>query len=262
LTAGGRRRGPSRLYAFGMGPIALLAVSVALGFAAEPSPSPSPSPDPTAILDRAIKAAGGEERLRRATVLRWRGHAFVHAGDRRIEIEGRWILEPPDRAVAETWEVGKGKNTTRRLIVLGSEGWMERAGERTPMPPAMLASERGQFYLYSVMRLLPLRDAGVRLTATGPRSLRVEREGRPAVEMTFDGTGFLDRMRTQVADPVSGRPAVEVITFEGVVEGGGVRWPRRMSITRDGEPYFDLELTELSIGTSEELAREARPRQR
>ena len=53
-----------------------------------------------------------------------------------------------------------------------------------------------------------------------------------------------------------------MITFEGVVESGGVRWPLRLHITQDGEPYFDLELTEFGIGTPAELEREARPKER
>ncbi len=221
------------------------------------APSVVPSADPTALLDRAIKAAGGEAALRRATVLKWRGRAFVYPGDRRIEIEGQWIVEPPDRAVVVTWEKDKRKESTRRLILLGSEGWMERAGERTPMPPEMLASERDQFDLYSVMRLLPLREPGVRLSAMGPRSLRVERDGRPDVELTFDGSGSLDRLRVELHDPVSDRKVVEKITFTGLLEAGGVRWPRRMSITRDSAAFFDLELTEFAIGSSAELSREA-----
>jgi hypothetical protein len=235
--------------------LAPLAACVALLNAA-PSGT-MPAADPAALLDRAIKAAGGEEALRRATVLKWRGRAFVYAGDRRIELEGSWIVEPPDRAVVATWETDKGKESTRRLILLGSEGWMDRAGERTPMPSEMLASERDQFYLYSVMRLLPLREPGVRLTAPGPRSLRVESAGRPDVELTFDGSGSLDRMRAEIHDPVSNRKVVEKITFEGLLQAGGVRWPRRISITRDGAPFFDLELTEFSIGSSAELSREA-----
>ena len=238
--------------------ILAVAVLAALGGGASPSsPSPMASPDPSAILDRAIKAAGGEERLRHAAVLKWRGRAVIHAGEQPVRLEGRWIVEPPDRAVVATWETAKGESSTRRLILLGSEGWMERGGTRTPMPAAILANERDQFYLYSLMRLLPLRDAGSRPTATGPRSLRVEREGRPTVEMIFDLSGRLDRMKARIANPGSGDPIAEEITLEGAVTGGGIAWPLRFFVTQDGAPFFDLELTEFGVGTSEELTREA-----
>lgn len=238
-----------------MAPWTWLACAAAL--AASPSPGPSPSPDPAVILERAIKAMGGEPALRRATVLKWRGRAMVHAGESVFRLEGRWIVEPPDRAVVSTWEVDKGESSTRRLVLLGSAGWTERDGTRTPMPAQVLANERVQFYLYSVMRLLPLREPGVRLTATGPRSLRVERDGRPPVEVTFDGDGWIDRLRTQVPDPESGREVEEVITFEGAITAGGVHWPLRLAISREGAPFFDLELTDFGIGTAAELEKEA-----
>jgi len=86
----------------------------------------------------------------------------VHTSDRRIELEGRWIVEPPDRAVIVTWEKGK-EAAARRAIVRGTEGFTEHGAVRTPMPLGEVARERDRLYLYSLMRLLPLRDPGVRL---------------------------------------------------------------------------------------------------
>jgi hypothetical protein len=241
-------------------PVALLAGLLQQGMVAAPSPSPSPSPPPPdakTIVERAIKARGGEDALKRAMVLEWRGRGRAYAGDRTVVIDGRWIVEPPDRAVVATWEADKGPSSTRRLILLGPEGWTERDGARTPMPVDMLADERDRFYLYSLLRVLPLRDPGTRLTATGPRTLRVEREGRPTVDMFFDGTGWLDRLRVERRDPGAGTAVVEEVTFAGEIAAGGVRWPRRINVSRDGTPFFDLDITTLRIATAADLTREA-----
>ena len=64
-------------------------------------------------------------------------------------------------------------------------------------------------------------------------------------------------MRAEFQDPVSNRNVVEKITFTGLLEAGGVRWPRKMSMTQDGAAFFDVELTEFAIGSSAELSREA-----
>ena len=157
------------------GRVAVTLVAVLLPGAAAPA-GQSPG-DASQILGKAIAAAGGEQALAAATVLKWSGKAVIHAGGRRIEIEGRWIVEPPDRAVVATWEVDKGESSTRRLIVNGAEGLMERGGQRMPMPADVLAHERDQFYLYSVMRLLPLREPGVQLSVLDPRGLLVKPPG-------------------------------------------------------------------------------------
>jgi hypothetical protein len=224
---------------------------------AAPAPSPSPSPTAETLVDRAIKAAGGEAALRRAAVLAWRGRATVHAGDQPLRLEGRWLVEPPDRAVVTTWAADKGPSSARRLILQGAEGFLERNGARTPMPAAMLANERDQFYLYALMRLLPLKDPAVTLSLTGPRSIRVEREGRPTAEMTFDFAGGLDSLRADVRDPQSTGTIAETLTFEGLVQSRGVAWPLRISMAQNGAPFFDLELTEFRVTSAAELEREA-----
>ena len=242
----------------------VVAAAAPVQFVTAPSPapsvSPSPPPDAKTLADLAIKARGGEEALRNATVLAWRARGVLHGEERPIPIEGRWIVEPPDRAVVATWETGKGPSTTRRLVLLGSQGFLERDGARTPMAPEVLAGERDRFYLYSLMLALPLRDPGTRLTATGPRTLRVERDGRPAVDLFFDRTGWLDRLRAEWRDPAAGTATVEEWTFAGEVGAKGVRWPRRVNVSRDGAPVVDLEILELGIGTAAQLEREASPK--
>jgi hypothetical protein len=223
---------------------------------AAPAPSPSPSPTAEALVERAIKAAGGEAALRRAAVLEWRGRATVHTGEQPLRLEGRWMVEPPERAVVTTWEADQGPSSARRLVLLGTEGFLERDGARTPMPEPMLASERDQFYLYSLIRLVPLKDPGVTLTLTGPRSVRVERAGRPTVEMTFDGAGGLDRLKADVHDPHSAGTLAETVTFEGLVEARGVRWPYRMAVALGGAPFLDLELTALAVRAPRDLETE------
>ena len=221
-------------YAGGMTFVTTSAI-LAAALLAQPSPSPSPSPSapPTAkdIVDRAIQARGGEGVLGRATVLAWRGRAIVPAaGGGTTTIVGRWIVEPPDRAVVVAPEAGKDR--------------------------AALTTAPDRLYLFSLLRTLPLRDPGTTLTVTGPRSLRVERQGRPAVEMFFDGTGWLDRVRTEVRDTATGASIVEEATFAGEVVARGLRWPRRINISRDGEPVFDLEIEELRLATPADLTRE------
>lgn len=215
-----------------------------------PAPRTVADADADAILAKALEAAGGIEALNRARILNWRGKATVHAGARQIRLEGRWTVEPPDRATVATWESEKGVTSTRRLILNGSEGTMDRDGKSIPMPPDLLANERDQFYLYSVLKLAPLMDAGVQLAPVvdgESRGLGVKRPGRPDVQIFFDKTGRPTHLRTSVLDPATRRQVVEELQFEGVVESDGVRWPRRIRILQGGALFFELEITEFRV---------------
>jgi hypothetical protein len=210
------------------------------------------SDTPQAIVTRAIEQAGGRTALARARALVWTGNASVHSGDRTISLGGRWAVQPPDTAVVATYETSRGPLSTRRLIVSGTRGWFERDGQLTPMPPTVLANEREQFYLYSVMRLVPLREPGVQLMRIPPDSLgqngvRATQAGRPQVDLYFDGTGRLARIRAQVTNPMHGHTVTEDVWLAGVVEADGVRWPRSIRLTLDGKPYFELQIRTLRV---------------
>jgi hypothetical protein len=206
--------------------------------------------DADAILTKAIEAAGGLDALKRARVLNWRGRATVHAGQREIHLEGRWTVEPPDRASVASLEMDNGEASTRRLTINGTQGTIERDGKTMAMPAEMLANERDQFYLYSVLKLAPLLDASVRLApiAEGDaRGLSVKQQGRPDVQILFDQSGRPTRLRASVLDPGTRQLVPEELQFEGIVEADGVRWPRRIRILQSGILFFDLEITEFNV---------------
>jgi hypothetical protein len=137
----------------------------------------------------------------------------------------------------------------RRMVLAGSRGWMQRDSTVNPMPNDVLTEERHQFYLYSLLRLLPLEAPGVKLTrvvddSAGNTGLIVESPGRLQVTMYFNRDFRVVRMRTTFAAD-SGRVERQDIRFEGTIESNGVRWFRKMSIDRNRKPYFELELRTL-----------------
>jgi uncharacterized membrane protein len=214
------------------------------------SPSAEKTANANAILAKAIEASGGAEALKRARVLNWRGRETIYGVGRQTHIDGRWTVEPPDRASVTTWEVDKGESSARRMIIDGASGSMERSGKSMPMPPEMLANERDQFYLYSVLKLTPLLDPDVKLMAItehGAPGLNVVRPGRPNVSILFDASGRPTRLRTSVLDPATKQPVAEELQFQGTVESEGIRWPRQIRILQAGKLFFELEISEFTV---------------
>jgi len=227
----------------------LILIASLLGRSGQPARTAA-AVDAEIILARAIQAAGGLEALQNARVLSWRGRATVRAGERTTQIEGRWRVEPYDRGTVVTGEVGQGASSARTMTLNGSIGTLEREGRTTAMPPEMVAAERDQFYLYSVLRLEPLRDPGVLLTPlveNGAPGLKVERFGRPDVEIFFDRAWRPTHLRSKVADPAGEAAILEELRFEGTVASKGVRWPNRIRIYQSGALFFDLEILEFVV---------------
>jgi hypothetical protein len=240
-----RRKGKPRLAR-----VCVAALAVACGPSGDGAREEPDSP--ARLLAVAIDQAGGAPALEAARALRWQGEATVHAGDRDVAIRGEWAIQPPDSAVVATYDTTAGPSTLRRLIVAGAAGWLEDDGAFEPMQPELLAAERDEFYLYHVMRLVPLRSPDVELAAIPPDTLgqqgfEVRAPGRPAVSVWVDDTGRLSHLRLRITDARTGGQAWQDLWLSGTVEAAGVRWSREIRITMDGAPYFDLTIGALRV---------------
>jgi hypothetical protein len=210
-----------------------------------------PLPGPAyALLERAIAAAGGAAALDAAAALAWRGRATIHLPERRLAIVGHWQLEPPERAIVETHLADQDAKSARTMIVSPTGGWAVRDGKWSELPASVLEHERGQFYLYQLLRLAPLRNAPFVLDplpadSDGRDGFRVRHPGRPSVEMFFDEASRPRTLQNEVTDPTSGGARRQRVRLEGDLAAGGIRWPRTIHISWDDKPYFELELDAL-----------------
>jgi hypothetical protein len=231
---------------------ATLVVAAALAAGActrPPRPvAPPPIPGAAGVLARAIDQAGGAAALERAPALSWKGEATVHAGGRDVRIEGTWAVQPPDSAVVTTHEEGHGHEGERSLVYAAPRGWIVSGGRFQPMPAAMLANERDEFFLYQVMRLVDLRAPGVALEeiapdAEGQRGIRAAVPGHAPVELYVNATGRLAHVRMPVRDPMGAAGTLtQDVYLLGAAEEDDVVWPTAMRITLNGAPYFEMEM--------------------
>ena len=63
----------------------------------------------------------------------------------------------------------------------------------------------------------------------------------------MDSTGRLSHVRLTVADPNGGPPVRQDAWLDGELEAGGIRWPRRLRLTMNGAPYFELRMRDLKM---------------
>ena len=198
-----------------------------------------------AILDRAIDAAGGAEALATSTRIEWTAAGTMYTPAGAQPIEGRWILQPPGTAEVSTWTPGK-PSAVQRTVLDATSAWTETDGVRTALPASAVAHYRDQYYVLSVMRLLPLRDPDVELSVVSPRTLLVRHARHPDLEASFGDDGRLTLLRTTISHPENNSDIVHEVRLAGTISGGGITWPRTIRVTHDGKPYLDLQLTELT----------------
>jgi hypothetical protein len=205
-----------------------------------------------ALVDRAIEAAGGEQALKNYPALAWTGEAKIHAAGRDVTIVGTWNVDPPDKAIVETRPAGDPPEAARTLVINGKQGWAIVKNERVQISAEQLENERDEFYLYSLMRILPLRDYAVRLemqpkSEDGLDVIRVSRPERPDVDLYFDGENRLRRLSFETLDPVTNTRRRQNVRLEGEVVSRGVHWFKQLAMTWENEPYFEMTISTLSV---------------
>lgn len=210
--------------------------------------APGQQPDEAAALvNRAVETAGGTQALAAVRGVEWSATGTLHTPEGAIAIDGRWIIHFPDRADVTTWERVKGKASAQRILLEGTSGWIERNGARVAMSAPEVAHGRDQVFVVSVLRLLPMREAGVELSLSGPRQILVRHPARPDLEATFADDGRLARLQTTISHPVDNSDIVQQVVLEGTISAGGITWPRTIRIVQDGKLFLELELTSFSI---------------
>jgi hypothetical protein len=214
--------------------------------------APASKTPEVALVDRAVEAAGGEQALKRNPALTWTGEAKVHVQGRDLTIVGTWSLDPPDRAIVETRPAGDPPEAARTLVINGRQGWAIVKNERVQISAEQLENERDEFYLYSLIRILPLRDYAVRLemlpkSEDGLDTIRVSRPERPDVDLFFDADNRLRRLSFETLDPVTNTRRRQNVRLEGEMVSRGVRWFKQLAITWENEPYFELTIATLDV---------------
>jgi zinc protease len=215
-------------------------------------PARADDQDAKSILDKAIKALGGEEKLTNAAAHSWKANVKLHFGGGERDVESHVTASGLDHFRREF----NSPQFTGILVIDGEKGWRKRRDETTELDADSLANEKRSAYLQLIpVTLMPLKDKGFKLEAAGAEKV----DGKPAVVLKVtapDGKNF-----TLFFDKESGLPVKEVATMtspagqEFSVEStfldykdmGGIKKATRIEVKSNGEPSSEMEITEFKI---------------
>ena len=170
--------------------------------------------------------------------LSWEGNAEVYPPGRTLQIAVRSSIDGDGNVTSESWpvELGEAKGL-RRMTLSATGGTMERSGEKQPMPADLWAEERAQFGFYRQLQvaasLLPSH------IARRVNTFSVDGDVRTWFRISPDGEliGAVNEVPT-----AEGR-AWQEFRFDGLLRSNGAVFPQRMRITRNGQPFFLLDVT-------------------
>ena len=212
--------------------------------------------DATAVLDRAIKALGGEAALGKAGIVSWetKGTITFEGNDNRIS--GRSTAQGLDRYRSE-FEGEFNGNAIKGVTVLdGDKGWRKFGDDPMELDADAVARERRMVYLQVVPALLvPLKGKGFKVEPAA--EAKVDDKPASGIKATGpDGKDF-----TLYFDKASGLPVKlvarvsgfrgeeydQVTTYADYKVFDGIKKATKARSTRDGEKFLDLDVTGFKV---------------
>jgi len=213
--------------------------------------------DTKAILDKAIKALGGEEKLSKATAHSSKTKGTFSFNGTDNEFSGQATLQGLDHHRFELQ--GKfGENDFKMVMVLnGDKGWRKTGDEDVmEMDADAVANEKRSIYVGAIpATLVPLKGKGFKVESAGEEKVG----DKPAVGIKVtapDGKDFKLFFDKESGLPVKlvakmigfdGQEFNQETTYSDYKDFDGIKKATKVSSKRDGEKFLDVEITEFKV---------------
>ncbi len=200
--------------------------------------------DCRAIIDKAIKAAGGEEKLSKHNAQTWNEKGTYYGMGAGVPYTGKYAVQWPGQFRMEI----EGVFT---IVLDGDKGWIMSAGGTMELTKEQLQEQKEEQYHGWVTTLLPLKDKAFELKPLGeskvgdrPASgVRVSRKDHRDVNLYFDkDNGLLLKRESRVKDQESGKEVDQVVSYLDYKEVAGMKHPTKIVMKRDGKQFVEAEV--------------------
>ncbi|HEV3166390.1 MAG TPA: hypothetical protein VGZ22_20365 [Isosphaeraceae bacterium] len=209
-----------------------------------------------AILDKGIKALGGEEKLSKADAITWKAKGKITFNDNANEFNSQTTVQGLDHYRGEFEGDFNGNKFMGVTVLNGDKGWRKFGDNNMEMDAEAVANEKRNIYLQlAPTTLVRLKGKGFQIETAGEETVG----GSPAVGLKVtapDGKDF-----TIYFDKESGLPVKQVAKVTGFMgeefkqenffsnykDFNGIKKATKLEIKRDGEKFIDEEITDFKV---------------
>jgi hypothetical protein len=212
------------------------------------------------VIDRAIEAQGGPQKVARLQSVTFKARATMYITDPPVSYMGTYFANYPDCFREEISTVMDGQAHRIVKVIKGELSSMRiDANEVSPVNPASAQLERDRLRRCYYENLLPLKDKDVALRLAEPAEL----DGRKAVAVEYrtgnqtphtlyfdEQTGLLLKTVVKGLNASAGVPRISEMRFSDYKKADGVLYPSRQSSYKDGKLIAEFEISELMPGVA------------
>jgi negative regulator of sigma E activity len=213
--------------------------------------------DATAILDKAIAALGGAEKLEKIKSATWKTKGTFTFQGTDIATTTVTTVQGLDHHRREFEGSFDGNQVKGMSVLAGDKGWRVFSGEKMPIDD--IANEKRTNYLDLIpVTLVPLKKADFKLEALPEEKiadkpvavLKVTPPDKKEFKIYFDKeSGLPVRLVGKVN--FLGEEFTQQTDFAEYKEMAGIKKATKISAKRDGEKYIEIQVTEFTVSDKE-----------
>jgi hypothetical protein len=220
------------------------------------------------ILDRAIQAHGGAEKLAKLGSVRRKLKSTVWINGNAVPVTVERTDHPPGRSKVEQRLELDGQAITTTSVLNGDKAWTNFNGDTQEARAEFRARKQVELYLLWVESLVPVRkDKAFSLSPLGEIKvddrpavgIKVTSKGRPDVDLYFDKeSGLLVKSAYRGLDEFEKEVVTECF-FRDYKETVGLKRPTKFHFLRDGVKTSEHEVVETTFEEKLEDSEFAKP---
>ena len=213
-------------------------------------------PDMKALVDRAIKAHGGEAILTNLKAETFKGKVKYYGMGEGLDYAGSWAVLLPDKMRVQIDSKAGDNPFTFIRVVNGDKVWVKLGDNVEEVTDKERIGEaKEELYVNWVASLLPLKDkafdlkplGGSKVNSKPAVGIRVSHKGHRDVSLFFDKkSGLIVKFVSVVKDEMAGgKEFTQETILSDYKAVKGVQQAMKVVINRDGKLYITGEVTEI-----------------
>ena len=215
-----------------------------------------PADDARAILDKAVKAHGGEAALKKYQAARSKNKGTIEiAGGSAFTQETAY--QAPNK-FRDEMELEIANQKVKVLTVYdGKDGAITVNGKKLPLNDAIKEALKEAGEMVKTARLEPLRgDKELELSTLGEAQVngkpavgvRAAKKGQRDLNLYFDKkTGMLVKIERRTLEPMSGQEITEERIIAEYQTVSGIPVAKKVVVNRDGKKFLEAEVQEVRL---------------
>jgi hypothetical protein len=212
-----------------------------------------------ALLDRAIEAMGGKEKLTHSQAATWKGKGKIHAGEEMFDFTDEWSVQG---LVQYRWAIDatvRGQTQSVLFVLNKDKGWSkkgDRVVDLSKQKEILTILQTDLRCVRLAQMLVPLTDKGYQLSHLGELKIqdrpavgiKVVRKGQPAIDLFFDKTTSLPlRSEIHVKEPEADAEVAHAVSYNKYEETDGVKHFTHLELRRDDKVLIEMERSDFQL---------------